>query len=81
MNLHQAVHYTGITLIYTLTTITLVKENFNMGICQQGPKSSPKFIIKKIISKKKKKVRNKAPCHVPRKSKEKRGGKGNVLRK
>ena len=55
MNLHQAVQCTGITLIYTLTTITLVKENFNMGICQQGPKSSPKFIIKKIISKKKKK--------------------------
>ena len=55
MNLHQAVHCMGITLIYTLTTITLVKENLNMGICQQGPKSSPKFIIKKIISKKKKK--------------------------
>ena len=55
MNLHQAVHCTRITLIYTLTTIALVKENFNMGICQQGPKSSPKFIIKKIISKKKKK--------------------------
>ena len=78
MNLHQAVHCVGITLIYTLKE----KKNFNMGICQQGPKSSPKFIIKKFISKKKKKkMRNKAPCHVPRKSKEKRGGKGNVLRK
>ena len=64
MNLHQAVQCTGITLIYTLTTITLVKENFNMGICQQGPKSSPKFIIKKIISKKKKKKEKQSsmPC-------------------
>ena len=64
MNLHQAVHCMGITLIYTLTTITLVKENLNMGICQQGPKSSPKFIIKKIISKKKKKKEKQSsmPC-------------------
>ena len=64
MNLHQAVHCMGITLIYTLTTITLVKENLNMGICQQGPKSSPKFIIKKIISKKKKKNEKQStmPC-------------------
>ena len=64
MNLHQAVQCTGITLIYTLTTITLVKENFNMGICQQGPKSSPKFIIKKIISKKKRKKEKQSsmPC-------------------
>ena len=64
MNLHQAVHCVGITLIYTLTTITLVKENFNMGICQQGPKSSPKFIIKKFISKKKKKNEKQStmPC-------------------
>ena len=64
MNLHQAVQCTGITLIYTLTTITLVKENFNMGICQKGPKSSPKFIIKKIISKKKKKSEKQStmPC-------------------
>ena len=64
MNLHQAVHCIGITLIYTLTTITLVKENFNMGICQQGPKSSPKFIIKKIIYQKKKKREKQStmPC-------------------
>ena len=51
MNLHQSVHCVGITLIYTLTTITLVKENFNMGICQQGPKSSHEVCFPTTICK------------------------------
>ena len=71
MNLHQAVHCVGITLIYTLKE----KKNFNMGICQQGPKSSPKFIIKKFISKKKKKKWETKHHAMSLENQKKKGGK------